>query len=71
MTIKDIREQLGAYLSKPLPLDTGAISTQQSVSVTSIGAGGVQGAWKFGENGSIEMYDITGNLSIYLGFKDE
>ena len=70
MTEEEIRNQLGAYLTKPLDVTSGALSTQQNLSVTSIGAGGVQGAWKFGPNGSIQMYDSSGNLSIYMGFED-
>ena len=41
-----------------------------NVSVSSVVAGAVQSAWKFGPNGSIEMYDDSGNLSIYIGFGD-
>lgn len=65
-TVKDLREQLGAFLTKPLPISTGSISTQQSYSVTSIGAGGVQGAWKFGENGQIVVSDGT-NDRVLIG----
>jgi len=39
-----------------------------NVSVSSVVAGAVQSAWKFGPNGSIEMYDDDGKQSIYLGF---
>ena len=70
MTAEEVRQQLGAYLTKPLEVTSGTLSTQQSLSVTSIGEGGVQGKWVFGPNGSIQMFDSAGNLSIYLGFED-
>ncbi len=70
LTAEDVRNQLGAYLTKPLIVETGVLSTQQTSSVTSIGEGGVQGKWVFGPNGSIQMFDSAGNLSIYLGFED-
>lgn len=70
LTAEDVRNQLGAYLTKPLIVETGVLSTQQTSSVTSVGEGGVQGKWVFGPNGSIQMFDPAGNLSIYLGFED-
>lgn len=66
VTVDEIRKQLGQFLTKPVAVTTGALSTQQNVSVTSITAGGVQGAWKFGANGSIELYGTNNNLLIYL-----
>ena len=66
LTPEKIRQQLGQYLSKAIDVGSGALSTQQNVSVTSVGAGGVQGSWKFGTNGSIELYGAKGNLLIYL-----
>jgi len=69
LTVEQIRAQLGQYLTKPVVVTTGTLSTQQDVSVTSIGAGGVQGVWKFGPNGSVQMYDENGKLSIYIGFE--
>ena len=62
----DVRKQLGAYLSKPLVVTTGSISTQQNYSVTSIGAGGVQGVWKMGVNGQIIVPDGT-NDRVLIG----
>ena len=70
LTEQEIRNQLGAYLTKPLAITSGVLSTQKTSSVTSIGEGGVQGKWVFGPNGSIQMFDSAGNLSIYLGFED-
>lgn len=65
-TIQDLRQQLGAFLTKPLPMETGSISTQQNYSVTSIGEGGVQGSWKLGVNGQIIVPDGT-NDRVLLG----
>ena len=69
-TAEDVRNQLGAFLTKPLQITSGTLSTQQTSSVTSVGEGGVQGRWVFGPNGSIQMFDSVGNLSIYIGFED-
>lgn len=59
LTEQEIRNQLGAYLTKPLIVETGVLSTQQTSSVTSIGEGGVQGKWVFGPNGVIISNDGT------------
>ena len=60
-------------LNKPLEI-AFAGSLQQgevsNVSVSTIAAGAVQSAWKFGPNGSIQMFDSSGNLAIYIGFED-
>ena len=60
-TTEDIRNQLGAFLTKPLEITSGTLSTQQTSSVTSIGEGGVQGRWTFGPNGQIIVNDGTNN----------
>ena len=60
-TTEDIRNQLGALLTKPLEITSGTLSTQQTSSVTSIGEGGVQGRWTFGPNGQIIVNDRTNN----------
>jgi hypothetical protein len=67
MTAEEVRQQLGAYLTKPLEVTSGTLSTQQSLSVTSIGAGGVQGKWMFGPNGQIIVNDGT-NDRVLIGF---
>ncbi len=61
VTAEDVRAELGAFLSKPLSIGSGSLSTQQGFSVTSIGAGGVQGKWEFGVNGQIIVSDGTNN----------
>ena len=60
-TTEDIRNQLGAFLTKPLQITAGTLSTQQTSSVTSVGEGGVQGKWTFGPNGQIIVNDGTNN----------
>lgn len=65
-TVEQIRAALGQYLTKPVVVTTGTLSTQQDVPVTSIGAGGVQGKWKFGENGQIIVNDGT-NDRVLIG----
>jgi len=65
-TAEDVRNQLGAYLTKPLIVETGVLSTQQTSSVTSIGEGGVQGKWTFGPNGQIIVNDGT-NDRVLIG----
>ena len=59
LTAEDVRNQLGAYLTKPLAIEAGVLSTQQTGSVSSIGEGGVQGKWVFGPNGVIISNDGT------------
>mgnify|MGYP007112895419 FL=1 len=66
LTAEDVRNQLGAYLTKPLIVETGVLSTQQTSSVTSIGEGGVQGKWTFGPNGQIIVNDGT-NDRVLIG----
>ena len=60
-TTEDVRNQLGAFLTKPLAITSGTLSTQQTSSVTSVGEGGVQGKWTFGPNGQIIVNDGTNN----------
>lgn len=66
ITAEEIRKQLGAFLTTPLPVSSGELSTQQFSSVTSVGAGGVQGLWKFGKNGQIIVPDST-NDRVLIG----
>lgn len=65
-TAEDVRNQLGAFLTKPLQITSGTLSTQQTSSVTSVGAGGVQGRWVFGPNGQIIVNDGT-NDRVLIG----
>lgn len=66
LTEQEIRNQLGAYLTKPLAITSGVLSTQQTSSVTSVGEGGVQGKWVFGINGQIIVPDGT-NDRVLIG----
>lgn len=66
VTADEIRKQLGAFLTTPLPVTSGELSTQQFSSVTSVGTGGVQGLWKFGKNGQIIVSDGT-NDRVLIG----
>lgn len=66
-TAEDVRNQLGAFLTKPLAITSGTLSTQQTSSVTSVGEGGVQGKWTFGPNGQIIVNDGT-NDRVLIGF---
>lgn len=66
VTADEIRKQLGAFLTTPLPVSSGELSTQQFSSVTSVGAGGVQGKWTFGKNGQIIVNDGT-NDRVLIG----
>lgn len=63
-TAEDVRNQLGAFLTKPLMITSGTLSTQQTSSVTSVGEGGVQGKWTFGPNGQIIVNDGTNDRVI-------
>lgn len=63
---EDVRNQLGAFLTKPLQITSGTLSTQQTSSVTSVGEGGVQGKWTFGPNGQIIVNDGT-NDRVLIG----
>ena len=65
-TAEDVRNQLGAFLTKPLQITSGTLSTQQTSSVTSVGEGGVQGKWVFGPNGQIIVNDGT-NDRVLIG----
>ena len=64
----DIREQLGLYLTKPLPVTSGDMSTQQAMSATSLSTGGLSGAFIIKNQGNISLYDNVNNVSIFIGF---
>lgn len=58
-------------LNKPLDIPIGNSSEQgvvQNVSVSNVGGGAIQTAWKFGKDGSIQMFETPTTLSIYIGF---
>lgn len=59
LTEQEIRNQLGAYLTKPLIVETGVLSTQQTVSATSLSTGGLSGDFIIKDNGRILVHDGT------------
>lgn len=68
MTEEQIREQLGAYLTKPLSVTSGTLSTQQNVSATSLSTGGLSGTFIIKNQGNISIYNSVGKRSVYIGF---
>lgn len=68
MTAEQIRKSLGQYLTKPLEVTTGTLSTQQTVSATSLATGGLSGSFIIKNQGNISLYDNDNVLSIYIGF---
>jgi len=68
MTAEQIRESLGQYLTKPLEVTTGTLSTQQTISATSLATGGLSGSFIIKNQGNISLYDNDNVLSIYIGF---
>ncbi len=59
ITEQQVREQLGAFLTKPLAMTSGTLSTQQTMSATSLSAGGLSGDFIIRYNGRILVYDDT------------
>ena len=68
VTEQQVREQLGAYLTKPLEVTSGTLSTQQSFSATSMSTGGLSGSFIIKNQGNISIYDNNNKLSIFIGF---
>jgi len=60
-TIKQLREELGAYLTKPIGVSSGQMSTQQNIAVTSLVSGGLEGQLLIKESGEIIQHDGTNN----------
>ena len=68
MTEEQVREQLGAYLTKPLEMTSGTLSTQQTLSATSLSTGGLSGSFIIKNQGNISIYNNNNILSIFIGF---
>lgn len=68
ITEQQVREQLGAYLTRPLDMTSGTLSTQQTLSATSLSTGGLSGTFIIKNQGNISIYDNNGVLSIFIGF---
>lgn len=58
-TAEDVRNQLGAFLTKPLQITSGVLSTQQTMSATSLSTGGLSGDFIIKDNGRILVHDGT------------
>ncbi|OQB03284.1 MAG: hypothetical protein BWY21_02194 [Parcubacteria group bacterium ADurb.Bin216] len=69
ITEQQVREQLGAYLTKPLEVTSGTLSTQQTLSATSLSTGGLSGSFIIKNQGNISIYDNEGKLAIFIGFE--
>lgn len=59
MTAEEVRKELGAFLSKPLSVGSGDLSTQQVFSATSMATGGLSGDFIIRQNGRILVVDDT------------
>ena len=68
MTAEEVRQQLGAFLTKPLAMTSGTLSTQQSLSATSLSTGGLSGSFIIKNQGNISIYNSVGKRSVYIGF---
>jgi hypothetical protein len=68
MTAEEVRQQLGAYLTKPLEVTSGTLSTQQTLSATSLSTGGLSGSFIIKNQGNISIYNNNNILSIFIGF---
>jgi len=68
ITAEQIRQQLGAYLTKPLEVGSGVMSTQQTLSSTALSTGGLSGSFIIKNQGDISLYDNENRLSIFIGF---
>lgn len=68
ITEQQVREQLGAFLTKPLEMTSGTLSTQQTLSATSLSTGGLSGAFIIRNQGNISIYSNKGKRSVYIGF---
>lgn len=58
-TTEDVRNQLGAFLTKPLQITSGTLSTQTTMSATSLSTGGLSGDFIIKDNGRILVHDRT------------
>ncbi len=52
-TVKQLRNKLGAYLSTPVEIESGKLSTQQNLPATSLSQGGLTRRIVIGAGGSI------------------
>jgi hypothetical protein len=55
-SISDLRKELGAYLTKPMEVGTGTMSTQQTLNATSLSSGGLEGAFEIKQGGNVIIF---------------
>jgi hypothetical protein len=67
-SISDLRKELGAYLTKPMEVGAGSMSTQQNLSATTLSTGGLSGSFIIKDQGNISIYNSAGQRSVYIGF---
>lgn len=67
-SISDLRKELGAYLTKPMEVGAGSMSTQQNMSATTLSTGGLSGSFIIKDQGNISIYNSAGQRSVYIGF---
>lgn len=65
-SISDLRKKLGAYLTKPMEIGAGNMSTQQNVNATSLSTGGLDGQFLIKQNGEIVVNDGS-NDRVLIG----
>ena len=68
ISAEEVRKELGAYLTKPIAVTSGELSTQQELSATSLSTGGLSGSFIIRNQGDIRLLSNQGLISIYLGF---
>lgn len=67
-TAEDVRNQLGAFLTKPLQITS---ETVQNVSSTNLTTGGLTGKYTMGPNGVIVSVDENGKLRAEYGKRED
>lgn len=55
-SIKDLRNELGAYLTKPIEVSSGEMSTQRVLNATSLSSGGLEGAFEIKKDGKVVIF---------------
>jgi hypothetical protein len=55
-SISDLRKELGAYLTKPMEVGTGSMSTQQTLNATSLSSGGLEGKFEIKYGGGVVIF---------------
>jgi len=66
MTAEEVRQQLGAYLTKPLEVTSGTLSTQQDFSATSMSTGGLSGDFIIRGTGKITIINDENFIMVTI-----